>query len=303
MSDGVEGRRLSADGALALAGDALRATPWLVVSDFDGTLSPLQMDPWGATIVPLAQRALRRLAARPATTVVLLSGRSAADLAARVRVGGASYLGNHGMERGGLARGETARRLVASRRPGFETYDGDAERLATGVPRLLPEAWLVVERKPPALALHFRGAPDLAAAAVRVGAAVDRLDPAGRFERLVGMRMLELRPPGATTKAQAMAALLDEVRPGFAVMLGDDVSDAAAFRVLDAARDGGTLRSLAVGVHGRADQVPEIMAAADAVLPGPAEAARLLWRLATWPTGGPRRRPAPSGSGGRGPGR
>jgi len=295
VSDGVEGRRLSVDGALELAGDALHATPWLVVSDFDGTLSPLQMDPWGATIVPLAQRALRRLVARPATTVVLLSGRASADLAGRVRVGGADYLGNHGMERGRLARGAASRRLQTVRRPGFEAYDEGAEGLAMGVPRLLPEAWLVVERKPPALALHFRGAPDLASAAVRVRAAVDRLDPEGRFERQLGMRMLELRPPGATTKAQAVATLLDEVRPGFAVMLGDDVSDAAAFRVLDAARDSGRLRTLAVGVHGRADQVPEIMAAADAVLASPAEAARLLWRLATWPTGWPRRRPGPSG--------
>ena len=145
------------------------------------------MDPWGATIEPLAQRALRRLAARPATTVVLLSGRSSADLAGRVRVGGARYLGNHGMERGCLARG--ARPPAAwstSRTPGFEAYDDDAERLATGVPRLVPEAWLVVERKPPSLALHFRGAPDLAAAAARVLAAVDRLDPERRFERVPG---------------------------------------------------------------------------------------------------------------------
>lgn len=295
MNDGVERRRLSADAALAPAADALHATPWLVVSDFDGTLSPLQMDPWGATIVPLAQRALRRLAVRPATTVVLLSGRGAADLAGRVRVGGARYLGNHGMEWGRLPRRTAARHLTTSRRPGFETYDAAAEALATGVPRLVPEPWLVVERKPPAMALHFRAAPDLAAAARRVREAVDRLDPDRQFERLAGMRMLELRPPGATTKAQALATLLDEVRPGFAVMLGDDVSDAAALRVLVATRAGSTTRSLAIGVHARSDAVPEIMAAADAVLPGPLEAARLLWRLATWPTGWPRRRPGPSG--------
>ena len=107
--------------------------------------------------------------------------------------------------------------------------------------------------------------------------------------------MLELRPPGASTKAEAMTALLRDVRPGFAVMLGDDVSDAAAFRVLEAARADGTTRSLAVGVDARAHAVPEIMAAADAVLPSTTEAARLLWRLATWPTGWPRRRPGPSG--------
>jgi trehalose-phosphatase len=295
VSDGLEARRFTADGALELAGEALRTGPWLVVSDFDGTLSPLQMDPWGATIEPLAQRALRRLAARPATTVVLLSGRSAADLAGRVRVGGACYLGNHGMERGCLARGASARGLVTSRTPGFEAYDGDAERIATEVPRLVPEAWLVVERKPPSMALHYRGAPDLAAAAARVLAAVDRLDPERRFERVAGLRMLELRPPGASTKADAMTTLLRDVRPGFAVMLGDDVSDAAAFRVLGAARAGGTTQSLAVGVDARAHPVAEIVASADAVLASTAQAARLLWRLATWPTGWPRRRPGPSG--------
>jgi len=295
VSDGVEGRRLTAEGALGLAGGCLEATPWLVVSDFDGTLSPLQMDPWGATIVPLARRALRRLAARPATTVVLLSGRTAADLAGRVRVGGACYVGNHGLERGCLARGAAARRLETVRTPGFEAYDGEAERLATEVPRLVPEAWLVVERKPPSTALHYRSAPDLAAAAARVLAAVDRLDPGHRFERVAGLRMLELRPPGASTKAHAIADLLRDVRPGFAVMLGDDLSDAAAFGVLEAARADGTTKSLAVGVDARAHPVPEIMATADAVLPGPAEAARLLWRLATWPTGWPRRRLGPSG--------
>ena len=295
MSDGVEARRPTADRALELARGALGEAPWLVVSDFDGTLSPLQMDPWGAMIVPLAQRALRRLAARPATTVVLLSGRGATDLAARVRVGGARYLGNHGMEWGHLAAHVSARRLATSRRPGFEAYDPDAERLATGVPRLVAEPWLIVERKPPALALHFRAAPDLAVAAGRVRDAVDQLDPGNRFERVAGMRMLELRPPGATTKAEALTALLDELRPGFVVMLGDDSSDAAAFRALRQARRRGTTTGLAVGVHARADPVPEIVAAADAVLPGPAEAARLLWRLANWPTGSPRRRPGRPG--------
>ncbi len=295
MSAGVEGRLIPAAAALALAGEAAARSPWLIVSDFDGTLSPLVMDPWGATIGRLAQRALRRLAARPATTVALLSGRSAVDLASRVRVGGARYLGNHGLETGWLPRGVPAGRLRVAREPGFEAYDAAAERIAAETPELVPEPWLVVERKPPALALHYRAAPDLAAAAARVTAAVDRLDPERRFERVPGLRMLELRPPGATGKGQAMARLLDEVRPAFTVILGDDVSDAAAFRVLGAARRTGTTTGLAVGVQARAVPLPEIAAAADALLADPAEAGRLLWRLATLPTGSPRPRPGPSG--------
>ena len=295
MSVGVEGRRISAAAALALAGEGMDRSPWLIVSDFDGTLSPLIMDPWGATIVRQAQRALRRLAVRPATTVALLSGRSAVDLAGRVRVGGARYLGNHGLEIGWLPRGIPAGRLRVTREPGFEAYDVAAERIAAGTPDFIPDPWLVVERKPPALALHYRGAPDLPAAAARVAAVVDRLDPERRFERVAGLRMLELRPPGATGKGQAMARLLDEVRPAFTVILGDDVSDAAAFRVLGLARRAGTTAGLAVGVQARAVPLPEIVDTADAIVADPAEAARLLWRLATWPTGSRRPRPGPSG--------
>ena len=91
---------LSAQAALDLAGQDAARRPWLIVSDFDGTLSLLVMDPWGARILPQARRALRRLAGRADTTVALLSGRTALDLAGRVRVGGAQYLGNHGLEQG-----------------------------------------------------------------------------------------------------------------------------------------------------------------------------------------------------------
>src|SRR6478672_11111836 len=88
--------RVAAD----LAAAHLGRRPLLVVSDFDGTLSRIVDDPWGAQILPLGRRALRALAALPGVHVAVLSGRTAADVAARVRVGGVTYLGNHGMERG-----------------------------------------------------------------------------------------------------------------------------------------------------------------------------------------------------------
>ncbi len=295
MIDGAAAPRLSAEAALALAGNGPARSPWLIVSDFDGTLSPLVMDPWGATIVPLARRALRRLAGRPATTVALLSGRTAADLAGRVRVGGARYLGNHGLEVGRISRRASAASLRVASPDGFAAYRADAMRISAAMPLLVPDPWLVVEAKPPAVGLHYRSAPDLPAAAARVAQAVERLDPEHRFERLAGLRMLELRPPGATTKAEAMAGLLAELRPGFAIILGDDVSDAAAFRALHAARAAGGTVGLALGIQARAVPLVDVVDAADALLASPAEAARLLWRLAAWPTGSPPPQPGPWG--------
>jgi trehalose 6-phosphate phosphatase len=251
-----------------------------VVSDFDGTLSPIVMDPWGAAVLPAAQRALRRLAGATSVHVAILSGRTASDVAARTRIGGASYLGNHGVERGRLGRRQRAGSMAIEVVAVADRYAEAAERIATRLPQLIPDPWLVVERKAPAVSLHFRSAPDVAAAAELVAEAVDRLDPGRELVRFPGRRVLELRPPGVPAKGEAMESLLEEHQPAVALMLGDDVSDAEAFVALTSARAAGRLDGLAIAVQARTETPPAVTAAADLVLASPAEAARFLSGLA-----------------------
>lgn len=268
-----------AAAALALVLPLIDRRPALIVSDFDGTLSPIVLDPWGAAIVPLARRALQTLAGLPDVHVAILSGRTAADVARRVRVGGASYLGNHGIERGSLMRRQRAGTMAVAVQPTENRYLETAARLAREVPRGIPEPWLVVERKPPAVAFHFRGAPDTTTAAARVLAAVDALDPEGILVRFPGRRVLELRPPDATAKGEAMRDLIIEVRPAVALILGDDRSDALAFAALRAARDAGQTEGVAIAVQAHAEAPREVADAADVVLASPMEAARFLAAL------------------------
>jgi trehalose 6-phosphate phosphatase len=266
--------------ALELARPMLDRRPMLVVSDFDGTLARLNLDPWAAAILPLARRALRHLAATPGVEVVLLSGRTVVDLAARTRVGGATYLGNHGAERGHLQRGGRAERIQVAIEPAPDDATQTALRLADGVPQLVPEPWLVVERKIPAVAFHFRGAPDVPAAASRVRAAVERLDPEQALVRFQGKRVIELRPAGAPAKGDAMRALLDEHRPRVAFVLGDGRDDALAFDVLRQTRSRGECDGLALAVAAHSDVLADIAPSADLVLESQVEAARFLSGLA-----------------------
>ena len=72
----------------------------LLVCDFDGTLAAIEPDPEGAALHPQARRALRHLGriarARPdRLALAILSGRTALDVAGRVRIGGVTYLGDH----------------------------------------------------------------------------------------------------------------------------------------------------------------------------------------------------------------
>ena len=250
-----------------------------MVSDFDGTLSQIVNDPWAATILPLGRRALRVLAGLDDVHVVVLSGRSSRDVAARVRVGGVSYVGNHGMERGFVPRGGRAETLDTDTDEASHEATHAAERVADEIEKRIREPWFVVERKPPSVALHWRAAPDIEAAAKRVRSAVEELDPDGVLERFPGRRVMELRPPGAVAKGEAFERMVEELKPASVFLLGDDVSDAMAFRSLRQLRTAGVTDGVAVAVQARAEVPAEVVQSADMVLSSPVDATRFLAAL------------------------
>jgi len=258
----------------------------LVVCDFDGTLTPISPDPTAPAILPAARHALRRLARaahrRPERlALAILSGRTALDVAARVRVGGLTYLGDHGIQGGDLPVGAAAERLRVAHDPRLAGHGAVARRLGDEVGRLLCDAaWLYVEPKGPSVAFHFRAADDAPAARARILAALDDATAAlpaelrgPRFRMWEGRRIVELRPEEAGAKGEAVARLLGRH--------GDDRSDAEAFAVVARERAAGRLAaSLLLGVRGPRESPAELLAAADLILPEPASTAVVLRALA-----------------------
>ena len=257
-----------------------------MITDFDGTISEIDPDPMGARIVPSALQALRRLGriaeSRPERlALAILTGRALSDVAARTRVGGVRYLGNHGIDAGWLPRRGSVRSLIArTEHSGPET---PAARFGRDVAAALgdPE-WLFVEVKGGSVALHYRQAPDPAAAGRVIGATVDELLAADGhgLERFDGRLIVELRPIGAGGKGSAVVRLLAELAPASVLAMGDDRSDAEGFRLLADERAAGRLAALNVGVHDRTATPAELVEAADVMLSAPRAAARLLSALA-----------------------
>lgn len=263
--------------------------PLLVIADFDGTLAPITMDPLATRIDPLARAALRRLARiadrhPDRLAVAVLSGRTALDVAGRVRVGGLRYLGNHGLEGGALARRARAAGLRVEVPETLAPFVPVAELVAARVAAFLgAPAWLFVERKGPSVAFHFRQAPDPDAAREAVLEALATVESergAVGLATFEGRMVVELRPVGAGGKGAATERLLATVRPRAAIALGDDRTDAEAFAVLRRERSAGRIAALAVGVHGGHEVPQEVVEAADVVLGSPRDAARVLAALA-----------------------
>ena len=282
------------DGSAAAIGRIARLAsspaPLLVVADFDGTLAEGSRDPGATAIVPLARRALRRLArigaGRPdRLAVAVLTGRTSMDVASRVRVGGLTYLGDHGLQSGTFARGGDPAALVTTFRAGHDDSLEPAEILARRVPEILGRPpWLFVERKGPSVAFHVRQAEDRVAARAAVVSAIETVDrelPPHELAHYRGRLVVDLRPRTAGGKGEAFEGLLAELRPASVVAFGDDISDADGFAVLRAARGSGVVEGLAVGVVGPHGMPDEVRAAADVILATPFEAARALSALAT----------------------
>lgn len=208
----------------------LAATPRLLVAlDFDGTLAPLENEPMDARMLPAARRAVEHLAALPATTVALVSGRSLVDLRIIAEHDDSSSLwlaGSHGAEYwqpgiGTIEPDEAAAevtlrdRLRASAESATEDLEG---------------VW--IEPKTFGLGVHTRRAA--AATAERANALVDELvqAEAPTWRRRAGHNIVEyaFRHEGKDTAVHTLRERTDATAVLFA---GDDVTDEDAMRSLE----------------------------------------------------------------------
>jgi trehalose 6-phosphate phosphatase len=248
----------------------LSQTPSALVTDIDGTISAIAATPFEAVVDRVAVQALERLVGRLAA-VAVVSGRAPDAGAEMVGLPGLIYVGNHGMER--IVRGtpwthpaaEAARAAIAAALAEIE-----AEVRAQG-----EAPWLLIENKGVTGTVHYRLAPDPAAA----GAMLEALArvAAERYGLRVspGRMIVELRPELGVNKGTAIRELVEELELRGIVFFGDDVTDVDGFRALRALREELPVLTLNVAVLG--PETPEVVAqAADLAVEGvPACAATL----------------------------
>jgi trehalose 6-phosphate phosphatase len=251
--------------------EVLRQTPSAVVTDIDGTVSAIAPTPAEAMVDPGAKAALALLAERLAA-VAVVSGRAPQDGAAMVGLPELIYVGNHGLER--IARGTPwTHPVAAAAQPSIAVALAEIESAARAGDDL---PWLLVENKGVTGTIHYRLAPDQAAAIALLEpltrAAADRHG----LRLTLGRMIFELRPALAVNKGTAIRELALDLGLRGIVFFGDDVTDVDAFRTLRELREAGEAATLRVGVLGP-ETSPTVLAAIDMSVDGvPACAATLI---------------------------
>ncbi len=243
-----------------------------VLCDVDGTLAPIVPRPEDARLLDGAGGVLEELRGRM-RLVGFVSGRGLADLERLVGLEGCAYAGNHGMElhlpgeRPRLADG------VAAHVPAVAAF------AATWPPQRLAAGGLRLEEKGATLSVHARGAPDPAAAELLLREVAREAAEHG-LVTTTGREVLEVRPPVRVDKGTAVTQLLAGAGARAALYVGDDRTDADAWRALRALRDAGALDHAVALAVASAEVPAEVREAADAEVDGPAGALEALRTLA-----------------------
>ena len=262
---------MTAGGRACLAAMSADPAHALVATDYDGTLAPIVDDPAAAVPAPGAVAALAALAAR-AGTVAVITGRAARDavaLGGLADLPGLIVLGHYGAQRwqGGVLSEPPVPPGIQAVREALPGLLADA-----GAP-----AGTTVEDKGTALAVHTRRTADPAAALARLREPLSRLADSAALTLEPGRLVLEFRPPGMD-KGAALRQLAAERAASAVLYCGDDLGDLAAFAAIRGLRADGIP---GCAVASKSTESPQVAAAADLVVDGPAGIVAFLADLAS----------------------
>lgn len=244
----------------------LKRVPFGLITDVDGTISPIAETPQQAVVWPECRRFLELLS-RHLALVAAISGRDAATLKDMIKVPGMVYIGNHGLERWS----DKGMEIRADLRK-FPVVISEA--LAALETRLKIKG-VIFENKGLSASVHYRLAAEPETARQEILSVIKELPNAGQFKTMENKMVVDLLPGVVADKGTALMEIIREYRLGGGIYLGDDLTDIRAFQTLHRAIRETDFKGYALGVTGTG-MPPNLVQEADFTLNGVTDVARFL---------------------------
>ena len=212
--------------ALTAVDSLLADAPRLLVClDFDGTLAPIVARPELAALAPSTRNVVRELAGLCPTAIV--SGRDRRDVAERVDVAEAYYVGSHGFDVSGPPGSSIALALGEPYLPALDGAESALRARTAGIPGA------IVERKRFSVATHYR-LVERALVPVIDSLVSEILEAFPDLRREPGKEVIEVQPNVAWDKGKAVLWLTEALglEDALPIHVGDDLTDETVFAVL-----------------------------------------------------------------------
>lgn len=214
----------------------------LLLSDYDGTLTPIVEKPEMAIITESTRRLLSALTRQSHVTVGIVSGRELDDIKSKINISGIIYAGNHGFEIEG-PDWNFINPIAKEIRPFIQIIQKNLNLALEP----LKGAW--VEDKKITLSVHYREVEESRAKEIHyiVDGITNSSVSSGLIKVTSGKRVYEIRPAIAWDKGKAIRLLMKRYGKGgrksglLPVYLGDDLTDEDGFRIIERYGEGITV--------------------------------------------------------------
>lgn len=223
-----------------ISGQLKQAKHILLLTDYDGTISPIADKPELADLPENMKRLLEAIARYPNFTLGIISGRSLVDIKDKVGIKNILYAGNHGLEIEGPG--------ITIMYPGADQKRPILLILHSALTRALGKInGVFVENKGVSLSVHYRLAEDQSTEEIEkiVKTIVKEAESAGEVIITPGKKVFEIRPAVDWNKGKVIAHLITIFEGKekckntlFPMYFGDDLTDEDGFRVINAYKTG-----------------------------------------------------------------
>ena len=226
----------------SLSSDIRAASHILLLSDYDGTLTPIVHRPDKAVLPPEVREKLGILARKPAFSVGVISGRPLSEVKALAGIEGIYYAGNHGLEIEGPGL-KFVHQAAKAAQPEIKDLAKEFSAKLGGIEGVL------VEDKGLSLSIHYRmvkKSKENLVAEIFYQVASPLLQEK-KVTVTEGKKVWEVRPPVDWHKGKAVKMIIDEIRAFprheqlLTIYLGDDTTDEDVFRLIHRQRAGAFL--------------------------------------------------------------
>lgn len=209
------------------------ASHLLLLSDYDGTLTPIVSRPEEALLDLSVREKLQALSRKTDVSVGVISGRPMAEIKSMVSLDGIYYAGNHGLEIQGPGIdyiNETARVT----KPLMKELAGEFTKALENIDGI------IVENKEFSLSVHYRLVDEHEenTVAETFRRLTRPLLNENRIRVTSGKKVYEIRPPVAWHKGKAVEVIIRELKSNrnpeqmLTIYMGDDTTDEDAFNVI-----------------------------------------------------------------------
>ncbi|MBM4446732.1 MAG: trehalose-phosphatase [Chloroflexi bacterium] len=206
----------------------------LLLSDYDGTLTPIVDKPELAILPQETRKLLRILAKNRRYAVGIVSGRALPDLKNKIGLEGIIYAGNHGLEIEGFGS-SFLEPIAEEMRPFLKMLNQALSATLRNIKGVF------VEDKGLTVSVHYRLVDDSEEARVKdtFRKVTDPLHVTGKIRITQGKKVYEIRPPVDWNKGKAICWLMAKCRAArgrgaaLPIYLGDDLTDEDGFRAVE----------------------------------------------------------------------